>query len=999
MSFLKNNYNINNENNQITEEDNLISEIKKIESFLKKNIFLDIEQQFISQKRENDYSEEQEKLDQNFINLINALNIKHNNILNIINKKKHIQKLNTKTNEEKDYINLIISIVNKIKKKKIEKKKIYREFKTKNKHDDKEFYTKTVDITNIEKKISFKKENLKKIFLKEELNLSKKIIDIIDNIKKKIKQKDIHLTAGTKKIQKKQKHNLILTKQKYEANLKKIQKGQEKTKKEFLKKIQDHNLYFQNKFIDHNKILNQIQEDFFKQEKQLIKLKTKLFEEKKLKIFFVFDYKNPSQYKTFSSLINKNKQNQAKYLKNLNSWQKRYFFLKFLHQTKLNIINIEEKQKEKQNNLEIKQNLFLEQQEIQKINNQFTQDVIYLKNKNTLDKIKKKYQVLNTEIQEEQKKNDLKYNYYSEKSKIDLVLNNLDYQKKKITFESTKLKKKKLLENQLKTELIKLDSEYLEKSIQNLDKIQDFNVKLTNLINNQYKQTKIQEVNFEEQKQYFFKRTEITFLQQQNNIKKYEFIQKNSFQNIDLFLENITQTRQKQNELFQTIYQRINKYKDSINNKKKIFLIEEFRWITDLCELFLNNIQNKQLNYDSILIEKINNLEQLNLNKNINWFENIRKYSEKNIFHINALISKYKLKNKKKYKYIENKLKNYEKIHLYLKKQKNLFQTKQNQKKLKQEKIISQLKKNQDQYFKKYDFYKKKILFYLSRSYELPKKKNFYQKISFWFYNKKKSNYWKKFWNILNYLTIISNRKYNYFLKKFNFLKTDIAKQDEKFLLKNKQKAQLLFDSFSKIIEQIHSWNKEILEKKQKEEKDKLNNQITFYKNHFETELKIRTKKKELIKENFKEALSEVNNYFQEKINQAKKNKLNKEKDLQNEINNKKYLLKKKNTILKRKTFFFQKEQQKEEAKYQKRNKKNNILAKKEKRHKCKMKIILFYYFLQKFFSLQKTKIIFFIRKFKKKIELKQNNYYKKRKFNKKIKMQLFFYNKFDIYL
>lgn len=164
-----------------------------------------------------------------------------------------------------------------------------------------------------------------------------------------------------------------------------------------------------------------------------------------------------------------------------------------------------------------------------------------------------------------------------------------------------------------------------------------------------------------------------------------------------LFIDYMDSKNKIQNNLFHNLKNQTKKYLE-----QKKYQTKELIRIQNLFKLFLNNFQNKQFDFLNILREKIDNLEQLNLQKQIDLYNNIHKYTKKNIFYIHDLINKNKLKNKKDYFSIENEIKIYEQNYILLKKTLILLQEKKQKKQLQNKKYIQKIKKIQEKNKKTY---------------------------------------------------------------------------------------------------------------------------------------------------------------------------------------------------------------------------------------------------------------------------------------------------------
>ncbi|MDV3196103.1 MAG: hypothetical protein Q8885_01045 [Candidatus Phytoplasma stylosanthis] len=135
MTLIKKNdhFIINEHDFEISEYSLFLSEISKIEIFIKKsNFFSNIEQKLFLNDKKNNYSPIQESLHQQFIMNLKRLNLEHNKNINKVlnNHQKNIEKVNHNSSE--NYSSLIDNIENKIKKKKKSKTGNFKTISTKN---------------------------------------------------------------------------------------------------------------------------------------------------------------------------------------------------------------------------------------------------------------------------------------------------------------------------------------------------------------------------------------------------------------------------------------------------------------------------------------------------------------------------------------------------------------------------------------------------------------------------------------------------------------------------------------------------------------------------------------------------------------------------------------------------------------------------------------------------------------------------------------------------
>ncbi|WP_284928480.1 hypothetical protein [Candidatus Phytoplasma sp. AldY-WA1] len=983
-------------------EYHLLLEIKELEIFLEKNNFFeDFKKQLFYSKLKKEQFKENSNLKKFFLLNINKLNIKYkDNILKIINQKKEYQKKD-KINYE-DYNFIIQKIKNKIEQKKIEKKKIYQKFKVKQekiKQNNEQFLK---NFLKIQKETILKKEKLKKIFLEHNQILSENIKTITYDIIKDFEQKHIHSNNQINQIKQKHKDQILNIEIKYNSYLNQIQKEQKEKEKNFSKTIQKNNIFFQKKLNQHNKILNEIQQIFCQKENNLKEKTKKLIKTNKLKMFGILEFKNNTQNTNFIILLKTNKQNKIENFKNIYLWQLKYIFLKSLSQKNIKIINIENISEETINNLKIQQNKFSCQKEKEIIDNHFLKEIKLLELNFQIAEIIKKYKNINKELKEIKEQEEIKYSYEHEKYKVDIELNHLEYHKKKITTQQEKEEKENLIKIQSKIELIKFDSKYLENIIENINQTINLNKKIIDLEQTHYKNNIFKNINFEQQTEFFHKRTDMEKLEIEYDIKNFFLYKKNILDNLILFIDYMDSKNQIQNNLFYNLKNQTKKYLE-----QKTYQTKELIRIQNLCKLFLNNFQNKQFDSLNILREEMDNLEQLNLQKEIDLYNNIYKYTKKNIFYIHDLVNKNKLKNKKDYFSIENEIKIYERNYIFLKKTVILLQEKKQKKQLQNKKYIQKIKKIQEKKIKKHILYQNKISFYLNKITNLKTNPSLIKKIYFRFCIKKIISYYLKELKNIQFLNKFLNKEYIYLSKiKYNFNK-DIKLEQTELLNKMYQKMLWLSENFLKITQEIHKINIQKTKKIQIKEKYNLDNQFLNNKKIFENKLQQRRKENILIKENFKDVLIEIQNHFKKKLNQIETEKLNKENDLIQDFNIQKKLFLQKQKIEKDKNDLITKMQAKEEQKLlitrikiqKKYNSHNLFLSKQKEKNKKNFKKKISYFSWIKKIHIWKTKIFFYFKNIKNKLELKKTYSQNKKKLNHKIKIQLFLYNQFILFL
>ncbi|MDC9031854.1 hypothetical protein [Columbia Basin potato purple top phytoplasma] len=1002
IPYSEDNNNLNNSNQIDHSESHLLLEIQKIETFLKKFNFCDNleKENFFTNFQQNQF-QEQETLKKNFLTDINKLNIQHkNNISKILEQKKHYQQQKNLNHE--DYFLLIENIKKEIKKKDLEKKEIYTKFNIQKEKIEQKYKLNFNHINETEKEKKLQKEQLTQKFSEDSKIILEKTKILISNIIKDFEQKHIISNDKINQMKKEQKEKIICLNQKYKSYFNQIQKEQNQEKIKCLKKLKYNNILFQKNLNQHNEILTQIKQKFDQKKNTLEKTINKLFAEQKLKNFFIPNMTiEPEQNQKFISLINHNKKNELKYFQNLYLWHKKYIFLKLLYQQQTKNNDIENIFLDKQKNLKIKHNNLLKEKDQEIINNNTIKEIKLLEINFLIFEMNKKYNILNIELEELEEENNLEYLYYQDNNKIDIYLNYLNYQKQILTIQKEKEQKTFLIQNQLRIEIIKLNIQHLENTIQNINQKIDLNKKKIELNKTHNKNNIFKKINFEQQKEYFRKRTSLTQLEIEYEIKRYFNYNKYFSDNLISFIDYMKVQNKIKENLFNEILKQINKCIEP-----KQYQTKELKKILDLCPLFINNIKNKQFFYHYVLKEKIKKLKQFRFQQKIDFHNQICQYAKKNIFYIQNIIYKNKLKNKKKYVEIENKIKIYEQMYLSLKKENISLQ--KEKKRSQQEQLIQKIKQIQNYKLKKNYLYQNKISSFFIKIENIPKDKSLLNKIYLKFYKFKITSYFSKWIKNINFLNQILNKEYNTLFRNINTLNTKTSLEAKQILTDNKNKIIWLSEHFLDIIQNINHIDIKNLKQNQQKEKNFLNKQLILNKKIFESQLQNKKKENDLIEENLKDVLAAIQNNFDIKFNQMRIKSLNQEKKLIQNLNTKTntILLTKNKTIENKKilmkTYYKQEEinilsiKDKIKKKY---DNYNSVLLQHKNKIIKKMKQNIYYLFLFQKKSLWKTKIMFYFKNFKQKLEIKKTYAQNQKRINYKIKIQLFLYKKFAIFL
>ncbi|MFR0367965.1 hypothetical protein [Candidatus Phytoplasma palmae] len=1001
MFFLGGGKKINNMN-----EENYIQDIEKNKKFfLENDFFEDIKKKKffilfdnIDKKKQNDPFKKQ------FIFDLNQLNSEYNN--NILNIKKQFNFFleNNKIIFDKEENLLISKLYKKQKINFFKKKKIFLEFQNNINKIKKEKKENLLKIIILEKKI-FSYFNIFRMIIERKNNfLSDKILFVKKQINNDFYNKNIILNKEINNLKIITNELVKKVKDYYQNNLVNIQNNHKKEEEILFSKNKEINNLFQKQLDNHNKIFEEEQISFLNKKDILKNERKLLFRKFKIVMFFFIEKVFLKNYKNFIFFLKKVQKNEFLYLTNLHIWRKKYIFLKFLYNKKLNWIFMKNKLLLNIKEIQIKSNSEMYEQEKEIINNKKIQKINYFETDLRILEIIRKYKIMFSEFKEEYKKNELNFLNKKNDFQILLKLNNLEYRKNILKYYIDKKEKKILLKTQLQREKVNLITKYFDCIIEQLILIIKLKKKITNSNNIQQKQINNQHELFEQQKQDFFKRTNMTKIKTEYFIKQYFIREKEYSINLISYIKFMKQKDCERKKIFSKIKKQIDLEFLNCQNCEDSFNLENFEIINNLIKLFFEKVLDQQFDYSLVLQKRISYFQDFII-KQKNQYNNIFcRYFEQNIFLIRNLFNKSKLKFEKKmrqkFNFIENKTKIYEQFYFSLKK-KIFFLHKEKIYKKK----FNDFKKQKNNIRKKYIFFQNKILKLFNRIIFLKEKKFFFTKFFLNFYKNKIISYLDSFVKYIDSINFFE-KEYNDFLEYMNKLKNNFDDSQKEIIDQNKQNIFSLYNFFIDILKEINLIQLQNIKDLKKKEEENLKNQILIYKkiiqnNFFEMNNKIK-----LMNLNFKEALIEKNKVFFQNLHKLQMEYSKKKIYFILQFNKKMSFFYKISNLKLNQMKAIQRNQNSEERKiflsfakiHKKYLQKHQSLLNKIEKIKKKTK-----FNISKSCLKNKIQWLFFIiwfrlKNFKDKKEIKKSYRNNIKKLKNKIKIQIFFYNIFNYF-
>nr|KAB8122651.1 hypothetical protein F2B49_01265 [Candidatus Phytoplasma sacchari] len=790
----------------------------------------------------------------------------------------------------------------------------------------------------------------------------------------------------------------------YDNNKKKTEIEKEEQENFLNLEIQNINNLFKNEINNHNKILTEQQKEFIINKKNIEQKKNNLFKEEKIKMFFILDVIKKYNYKNFICLMKQILKNEFFNLKKVFLWRKKYIFIKFFYNQKLNLISIEKNFLIKKEEIKIKNNNILLKNEKYILDNNLIQKLNCLELELRMIEIEKKYKLIKINSEEDIEKNEINFIFEKQKILEELKLKKLSYQKKIISLKETKEKKELLLKIQIKIEKINLKCEYLKNILQNYKKIDETENTIINLKNDKEYYIQKQNIIFEQNKKKFTKRNELKKIHFQYLIEKYNVKNKNNSESLDLIKSYIHKKQQEEKIFFVEIKEKLNLYLNLSKNEKIFFSLQQFVEINELLQIFIEKIKDKQFKNYYLWIKQFYNLKDTKLQQKINLNKDITEYYEQNIFFLKNLIQQNKsswnnlTKNNILFS-LEKKIKKYENFYIILKKKYSKLQTKKQKNKINYLKKINKLKKEQNKKIQENNFYQKKIFLYLEKIEKLNKKKILFKNFLLSYYKKKAFNYW---FNLCKKIILFNPR-----INLTNEEKLQEDKNIKNNIYKYEKKINWIYNLYNDIIEEMHNFKIKNVQNQISKQKYDLKKQITLLKKISDIQFKQMKDKMFLIQLNLKEAQEIKKNIFSSEIEKFKKKQKEEEMNLFDILKIKENIYKKTIFLESEKNKINKKTKKKEETKIlknfiltkNKNNKKYNKLSKKIKKiKKNELKKIAFLSKKKKIYSFL-HKILHWWKYIKEKKDLKKNTNKNKRKIKEKIQKNICLNKKFYNFL
>jgi hypothetical protein len=858
-------------------QNNLLFVLNYLNSLLQKNKSFHYNYQEQSIIFEQKISKQTKKLNQQIFIKLKDLNVEHRNNLSYIKDKFQDILYTSFINKDKKESKYIKELIKKIKKNNYAKQRVNTLFEQSIDSLKQKTQTDLDNIIFLEQKIHAEKQTEKNNFLKKNLEISEQTQIQVGQSYKFFHEQNILINKKIISLKNDLNTNLDNIMKNHKNQLSYINQKEIKKNNIFFEKMQKINDLFQNKLADHNKIFDQEKKTFANNKKNLEKKKELLFYKKKLIMFFFLESVPKNTEKYFFSLMKEIIKNEIHYYKNLNVWRKKYFWLKFLYNKALNIISLKKKIFVKITDMEIYSQHLILKKEKKLIHHNYFQQINILDIELKKTDVKKRYEIIKIERQEEYTKNKLEYSFLQKNQDIQKKNNNLEYQRKLLFLKHKTQHKTHLLKKQLKIEKIKITSEYYEKIIQHHKQIQTLKENLEHLHVNQKHKIHFQNMNYKQQQENLLFRMKVQQIKIENIIEKSFINKQNNLKKLISFIVHLNKTNNRQNYLLNIMQDKLNDY--LINNKSKIlFDQEEFEKVSLLFEFFIDNIHDKHFDLNYLLQKEIYNFKEMLIQEKIDLIHVILEYYYKNISFIRNLVHntqfKYNIPNHNFFAFFDKKIKISNNLYSSWKEQLKFWKLQKNINSKKKENKILNLLKIQNKILQKKIFYQNKMFQQLIKINHSNNKKSLFSKMNNKFRTKKFWNYWFLFWNNLKLFVNKSCLEYDN-LNKYN--NNNILPQQEKnkknLLLKNKHKISLLTDIFLDIAKDIHfsqikninfttQEEEKIIQKKIEIEQKAINQQLTQMK-----------EKINLIQENLEDTSQEINNNFLQEITKIKEEK------------------------------------------------------------------------------------------------------------------------------
>ncbi|PQP79873.1 hypothetical protein C6B37_00630, partial [Candidatus Phytoplasma phoenicium] len=882
-------------NEELFTSKEILIQIKKIEKWLlEQHLFDDKNLLFSLMKTHNYFLSSQDKIiSQNFSNLKTTSEQKIKKLTEMppfVENIKHSDSMLLSITESVQEEKILIKDINKqITQSFLNKQKTHLKFENKINLIKKNIDNYLQKNILLEQNIKLEQQKNKESFLLKNQTLTQMIQKKKEHIRELFYNQNILLNKQIKQINLRHQNDLKKIENIYEQNLKQIKDTKKKNEQFISQKMTKINNVLQKKLNQHNQILEQEQIKFLQNQK-LLKDKTRLFfQQKKLQMFFSFDFVEPKHKKNFLLLWNDIQKTVILNLTNLHIWRKKYIKIKLIYNRKIHWQLFEEQNaKSKICDLQIENNFFRNIKEQEIINNRQRQQIQHLQEQLKSLEINKKYKIMLLELKEEQQKNKNNFFQLKQQVHIESQLNDLFYNKEKFILEQEQIQKKTLIQKQLKIKKIKLKQELLQNIIVHCQQLIKLKQNLVKSKSERQHKLEQQQNIFEYHKQKFIKKTEEMQIIIKSHIELY-------YQKFILFTDELIkiinyliQQHHMQEKMIHIFEKKIMDMFISQNfiNHLNFFSESALEALKNLIQNFMDNAQEKQFYYHFLLQKKTFLLEKFIFQQNIYLHHLILKYYDQKMMLINNQLHKMKLKynknNSQIFLELENKIKKYEKFYTYLKKEAYEFQKKNIKQKQQYNQKIQNLKKQQNQMLQKHNKLQFKIFQICSNIANYQNKpSNYLNKFYLWFWKKK----------LLSCCSAMIN---NFILngKKLKLQKLCVLKQLEKicnnnsayqqnFLQQQKQKIIIWnLNNFLVIIEKMHMFEMENISNSYATMESQLHTEIHCVRQKINHQVRQTNYKNNLIEINLNDALEELEKELKQKINYNKIQKIQKTQKL-----------------------------------------------------------------------------------------------------------------------
>ncbi|MDO8031074.1 hypothetical protein [Candidatus Phytoplasma australasiaticum] len=713
----------------------------------------------------------------------------------------------------------------------------------------------------------------------------KNISDIYDFFHQKI----IILNQKIKQLKDILNYSIENMKNFYQNQIQHLQEENFQKNNYFSEEIKNYFNLLQKKIEMHNNIFDQFKSEFNKKYEIILQKRQKIWEEY-LRGFFFITPMFSNSYSIMKNLMRDFFIYQKMYLMRLYDWRFQYMKFKFIYNCKLNIVEYNRQIFNKINNFKIDNLNLIKNKEQKLIHNNYLQKIDNLEMELTLLKIKKKYGLIQEEIIDEKNKQRLSYENLQKKFILIEKLNDIQYQKDILELQKQNQKRKCLLKMQLQMKKIPLKMKYDHEIFKNFQEIQKLKEQLYNLHYHKEYEINLKNIIYEQKKQNYLYKIEIPKIKIQDIIAKNNFIKQKNLINITLFNNYLNKQNQTHLKVLQKIKEQLNIFQsfyfEKINND---FTVINLQFIYQLNKIFVNKIIDEHFKYLYILKINLLNLKINRIKQKINLNQVILNFYNQNISFISVLMHKMKLKNLDKNTnflvFFEKKMKIYETIGNFFKKKMKYLEYQQNKQQQLKKHITSQLKKQQNCFIQTNNLLQYQI-FQLTCKLNSFSNTKFGYRILYSFYLNKIKNKWLSYYNHLELPRSFFVREYDVINSEISHIKK-IQSDEDYFLL---QEGEYIIDRISKVFFDITQVIRDdslqdIIIKYQKQEKQ-IRNEINLYEKQNKSKLKEMKWQIDLIQDNLKDSLADIDKDFIIQKNKIKKKYDDKNKKINYECKN-----------------------------------------------------------------------------------------------------------------